>query len=280
MRLIVEIDLNPVEGHTMTERKLKAVRPRLEALVAQDRDLLKALVKEALDQILQAEMTDFLGAGPNERSVARAGYRAGYYERGLITRVGKIELRVPRDRSGEFSTALFERFQRSEKALVSSLVEMYVQGVSSAATCTSCAMPWTTYRARPTTIACRSYVGSTRAATWPKRSHDLAAWLTRWQRKYPKLTDWVEENIGSTLTFYRLPRQHHKHLKSTNMLERLNEELRRRTRVVRIFPNVASCLRLIRALCVETHEGWLEDKCYLNMDVLREARKEQLRKAA
>jgi len=61
---------------------------------------------------------------------SRTGYRAGYYERGLITRVGKIEVRVPRDRSGEFSTALFERFQRSEKALVSALVEMYVQGVS------------------------------------------------------------------------------------------------------------------------------------------------------
>ena len=64
------------------------------------------------------------------------------------------------------------------------------------------------------------------------------------------------------------------------MLERLNEELRRRTRVVRIFPNAASCLRLLRALCVETHESWLEDKRYLNMDMLWEARKEQLRKAA
>ena len=79
MRLIVEIDLSPVEGHTMTERKLKAVRPRLEALMAQDRDLLKALVKEALDQILQAEMTEFLGAAPGERNATRAGYRAGYY---------------------------------------------------------------------------------------------------------------------------------------------------------------------------------------------------------
>ena len=98
--------------------------------------------------------------------------------------------------------------------------------------------------------------------------------------QYPKLCDWVEGNIEETLTFYRLPRQHHKHLKSTNMLERLNEELRRRTRVVRIFPNVASCMRLIRALCVETHEGWLEDKRYINMDLLREARKDQLRKAA
>jgi len=64
------------------------------------------------------------------------------------------------------------------------------------------------------------------------------------------------------------------------MLERLNEALRRRTRVVRIFPNAASCLRLIRALCVETHEGWLEDKRYINIDLLWEARKDQLRKAA
>ena len=82
---------------------------------------------------------------------------------------------------------------------------------------------------------------------------DLHAWLTRWATRYPKLTDWVEAHIGETLNFYSLPRQHHKHLKSTNMLERLNEEIKRRTRVVRIFPNAASCLRLVRALCAETH---------------------------
>src|ERR1051325_1487793 len=114
----------------MTVRKLKAVAPRLETLVEQDRDLLKTLAEEALNQVLQAEMTEFLGAAPGARSDTRSGYRAGYYSRGLITRIGKIELRVPRDRSGEFSTALFERFQRSEKALVAALAEMYVQGVS------------------------------------------------------------------------------------------------------------------------------------------------------
>jgi hypothetical protein len=74
------------------------------------------------------------------------------------------------------------------------------------------------------------------------------------------LTGWVEENLDETLTFYRLPRQHHKHLKSTNMLERLNEEIKRerlneeikrRTHVVRIFPNAESCLRLVRALAVD-----------------------------
>jgi transposase-like protein len=109
---------------------------------------------------------------------------------------------------------------------------------------------------------------------------DLAAWLAKWSGKYPKLTGWVEENIDETLTFYQLPRQHHKHLKSTNMLERLNEEIKRRTHVVRIFPNGESCLRLVRALAVETHENWLEQHRYLNMDDLREHKKEALRRAA
>ena len=109
---------------------------------------------------------------------------------------------------------------------------------------------------------------------------DLATWIGKWQGKYPKLVDWVESNIIETLTFYRLPRAHHKHLKSTNMLERLNEEIKRRTLVVRIFPNTESCLRLIRALCVETHETWLEDNRYLNMTFLTEQKKEALRLAA
>jgi putative transposase len=66
----------------------------------------------------------------------------------------------------------------------------------------------------------------------------------------------------------------------TNLLERLNEEIKRRTHVVRIFPNVESCLRLIRALAVEMHETWLEAHRYLNMDDLREHKKEALRMAA
>ena len=111
---------------------------------------------------------------------------------------------------------------------------------------------------------------------------DLQAWLARGQQRSPKLPDWVEAHIGETLNCYSLPRQHHKHLKSTNMLERLerlNEEIKRRTRVVRIFPNPPSCLGLVRALCAEVHEGWLEDHRYLNMEFLKEQKKE-LRTAA
>jgi len=109
---------------------------------------------------------------------------------------------------------------------------------------------------------------------------DLAAWLAKWSPRYPRLTGWAEETIEQTLTFFRLPRQHHKHLKSTNMLERLNEEIRRRTYVVRIFPNAESCLRLVRALAVETNENWMEANRYINMDDLREHKKLALRKAA
>jgi putative transposase len=107
---------------------------------------------------------------------------------------------------------------------------------------------------------------------------DLAARLGKWQGKYAKLCDWVETNSEETLTFSRLPLRHHKHMKSTNMLERQNEESKRRTRVVRIFPNAASCLRLVRALAVEMHENWIEDTRYINMGDLREHKKEALRR--
>jgi len=102
---------------------------------------------------------------------------------------------------------------------------------------------------------------------------DLDAWLSKWQKRYRKLCDWVEENIEETWTFYRLPQRHYKHMRSTNMLERLNEEIKRRTHVVRIFPNEASCLRLVRALAVERDEEWLEGNRYLDMQLLREQKK-------
>ena len=90
----------------------------------------------------------------------------------------------------------------------------------------------------------------------------------------------MENNIEETWTFHKHSDLHHKHPESTNVFERLNEEIRQRTRVVRIFPNGDSCLRFIRALAVERHEDWLEGSRYLNMDFLAELKKEQLRDAA
>ena len=75
-------------------------------------------------------MSEHLRAEPYERTEERKGYRSGYKPRVFTTRVGDLELLIPQDRDGTFSTTLFERYQRSEKALCITLMEMYVKGVS------------------------------------------------------------------------------------------------------------------------------------------------------
>ena len=385
----------------------------IQALLNGDEDYLRTMVSAIVEATLEAEMTAALGAEKGERTSGRLGYRSGYYTRSLVTRVGTLELRVPQDREGRFSTRLFERYQRSEKALVGALAEMYVQGMSTrkvkAITEELCGhrfsasaiseinkkldgelaafagrrlaepYPYLIVDARyervreagvivsqavlvaigidlegrrnvlglelanresrsswkdfllglrgrglhgveylvsddhaglkaairevlPEAAWQRCYVHFLRNALdyvprkvdddclqelrwfYDRRElaevrQDLARWLTKWQAKYPRLTDWVEANIEETLTYYRLPLAHHKHMKSTNMLERLNRELKRRTHVVRIFANAESCLRLIRALAVETHENWLEATRYLNMAHLAEHKKEMRRRS-
>src|SRR5918992_2947506 len=116
--------------HTMPRGKLRPTLEEVKALLAEDRDFLRPLVQAFLQELLEAEMTEALGAEKGERTPLRLGHRSGYYTRTLVTRVGKLELRVPQDRDGRFSTELFERYQRSEQALVATLAEMYVQGVS------------------------------------------------------------------------------------------------------------------------------------------------------
>lgn len=93
-------------------------------------DLLRAMMAHMLQTAIQQEFERFMGAGRYERTEQRRGWRNGSKRRRLHTRVGTIELRVPKDREGRFQPSLFERYQRSEKALVLALVEMYIQGVS------------------------------------------------------------------------------------------------------------------------------------------------------
>lgn len=398
----------------MTKIEGKTASAAVKDILLSSPEGLREVIRTVLQEVLEAEMEEALGAGKGERTPERLGYRSGSYGRTLITRVGKLELRVPQDRQGRFSTELFERYQRSERALVATLAEMYVQGVStrkvkaiteelcghafsasaisainkrldeslaafacrplhepfaylildaryekvreagvvmSQAVLIAVGIDWDGRRQilavemanRESRSAWKDFLVALKGrglkgvelavsddhaglvaaigevlpeAAWQRcyvhflrnaldhlpRKHgddclqelrwlydrrdlaeakaDLGAWLAKWSARYPRLTGWVEENIEQTLTFFRLPRQHHKHLKSTNMLERLNEEIRRRTYVVRIFPNAQSCLRLVRALAVETHENWMEANRYLNMDDLREHKKLALRQAA
>jgi putative transposase len=398
----------------MTQRKHTIDVTELKQIAQDQPDLLRPLIQAVLQEVLETEMDEALQAGKHECSAERLGYRSGDYRRGLVTRVGKLELRVPQDRHGHFSTAVFERYQRSEKALVAALAEMYVQGVStrkvkaiteelcghefgadsisqinkkldgelqrwaqrqldeqypylivdaryekvreegvirSRAVLVALGINWEGRRqvlavelaqresanrwkefllglktrglSGVLLVVSDDHPGLKKAiaevlpeAYWQRCSvhflrnaldylprkadddcllelrwlydrcdleearRDLTAWLKRWQDKYPKLCAWVETSIEETFTFYRLPRQHHKHLKSTNMLERLNEELKRRTHVIRIFPDERSCPRLVRALAIETHQEWLESARYLDMEPLREQRKVKLAMAA
>src|SRR5213080_5252808 len=114
----------------MAQKNLNAEPTDVKNLLLETPDLIRQIVTETVQQILESEMDEALGARRSERTEERAGHRSGYYDRSFITRVGKLELRIPQDRKGLFRTELFEHYQRSEKALFVALTEMYMQGVS------------------------------------------------------------------------------------------------------------------------------------------------------
>lgn len=88
------------------------------------------LLEEIFNQVLLAQSAEQLHAAPYERTEERTAYRNGSYERGLTTRIGTLKLRIPRHRNGDFRTELFQRYQRSEQALILAMMEMVVNCVS------------------------------------------------------------------------------------------------------------------------------------------------------
>lgn len=81
----------------------------------------------------------------------------------------------------------------------------------------------------------------------------------------PKLAGWLEENLAEGLAVFAVPRSHRRRLRTSNMLERLNEELKRRTRAAGLFPNDSSLLRLVSAVLMEVSEDWETNRKYLTM---------------
>lgn len=108
----------------MAERNGSERTGLAQAIMLDDPEFVRGIVERALQAILEEEMTAHLGAARDERGEGRTGHRNGYKPRTLTTRVGTLTLRVPQDREGTFSTELFARYQRSEQALVTTLMEM------------------------------------------------------------------------------------------------------------------------------------------------------------
>lgn len=95
--------------------------------------------------------------------------------------------------------------------------------------------------------------------------------IERWSKSHPKVAEWLETALEDGLACFAFPEPHRRRIRSTNGLERFNQELKRRTRVVRIFPNPAACLRLVTALCIEQSEEWLSGRVYLDMSKIETA---------
>jgi transposase-like protein len=376
--------------------------PRVaQAALLDEPEFLRVLVEQAVQTILEAEMEAHLGAERYERTPDRRGYRNGYKPRQLQTRVGTLELRVPQARDGSFSTELFGRYQRSEQALVLTLMEMYVHGVSTrkvaAITEQLCGTRFSksqvstltaqldarlhAWRERPLTADAYPYltvdaryekvrqggrvvnegvllVSAVRAdgyrelvavdvaateseATYQELFRSLkarglsgvklvtsddhqglkhaierhfqgASWqrcqvhfsrnlqglvgrrqragvaadlrmifacptlplarataqtiADRWRPTHAQLAERIDEELEDCLACLAFPASHQRRIRTTNGLERVSQELKRRTRVVRIFPNRAACLRLVTALAAETSEEWESGRRYLNME--------------
>jgi transposase-like protein len=106
------------------------------------------------------------------------------------------------------------------------------------------------------------------AATHAQAMASAETVAARWQESHPAVARLLEEGIEDCLACLAFPLAHRARIRTTNGLERLNEEIKRRTRVVRIFPNPQACLRLVTALCVEQSEEWLSGRRYLDMSGL------------
>jgi len=98
--------------------------------------------------------------------------------------------------------------------------------------------------------------------------------IEKYSKSAPQLAKWIEENVPEGLAVFALPAKHRKRMRTTNMLERLHEEIKRRTRVARLFPNEASLLRLVSAVEMEISEDWIAGKRYLDMNVEMESENE------
>jgi putative transposase len=128
---MVDVQGQPIDGgETMAKRHRRLDEELVQGALLDDPEFLRQIVEGVLQHLLEAEITEHIGAAPYQRTESRKGHRNGYKPRKLKSRVGTLELLVPQDREGIFSTSLFARYQRNEKALTLALMEMYLEGVS------------------------------------------------------------------------------------------------------------------------------------------------------
>lgn len=265
----------------------------LQLLTTQGSSSLAEGFRLLLNEAMSQERSAALQAQPYRRCEQRLGHANGFKPKLLATRVGQVQLRVPQVRDGiDFYPSALEKGVRSEQALMLAMAEMYVQGVStrkvsriigelcghqvSSAQVSACAARLDSelqlWRDRPlglfSCVICNARYEKVRHGGILVDCAMLVAMGTAQGARALLFQNGsqtcrrMEENIPEGFTVYALPEAHHRRLRTSNAIERVNQELKRRTRVASLFPNEASLLRLATALLCELSNEWLTGKIY------------------
>ena len=237
----------------------KIVQLNKEVIKGQIKELVRGSVEETLNELPEKEAESLTQATRYERSETRQGYRSGHYDRNLTTTSGDITLHVPRLKGVSFETAIIERYRRQESSVEEALIEMYLAGVS-------------VRRVEDITEALwGSKVSSATISELNKKAYvHIEDWRNRPLQggRYPYVyVDGIEE----TLTYCDFPSEHWTRIRTNNVIERLNREIRRRTRVVGTFPDGNSALMLVCARLRHVAGTQWGCKKYMNMKHLEAA---------
>ena len=226
-------------------------------------------------------------AAKYERSEERQGYRSGHYSRNLTTTSGDVTLNVPRLKGISFETAIIERYRRRESSVEEALIEMYLAGVSVRRVEDITEALWGS-KVSPSTISelnkkayrnIFSVVPKSKvklvakmlkvihAQESKKAAREKAKAVVEELRamKLKEAAKKVEDGIEETLTYADFPSEHWTRIRTNNVIERLNREIRRRTRVVGCFPDGNSALMLVCARLRHVAGTQWGSKKYMNM---------------
>ena len=187
---------------------------------------------------------------------------------------------IPQTRGTGFYPKALERGMRSERAMALFMAEMYVQGVSTRKVKDImeklCGLEVSSSQVSDAAKAIDADIRAFRErplgrfpvlyadAEYQRVRIDEAVRHWADTRKHPAFAEWLEGNAEEAMAFFDFDARWWSRIRTSNCIERLNKEIKRRTKVVGIFPNVASCERLVGAILMEKHEEWMYGKVYLN----------------